>query len=108
MSSFYQENKKAVVGAGLVTLAGLLVTAIWNLGGFAGEAYIEGIVDARIEASGGVTVAQVDELEIAVTQLQGAVALQVSVNEQQDNRLNDSIDRLDNVIDTMIRAAQNN
>jgi len=106
MSKFYEENKKAVIGTGLVTLAGLVVTAIWNLGGLAGDAYIRKIADEQINAAGGVTVEQVDELETAVTELKGAVESQVLVNEQQDTRLNDSIDRLDNLIDALVRANQ--
>jgi len=108
MSSFYQENKKAVVGAGLVTLAGLLVTAIWNMGGFAGDAYIRGIADEQIVANGGVTKLELSQLNTVVVELRGAVDTLKASDEAQNQRLNDSIDRLDGVIDTMIRAAQNN
>jgi len=107
MNKFYEENKKAVIGAGLVTLAGLIVTAIWNLGGFAGASYIRNIADEQIKENGGVSQTELHDLSNVVTELKGAIDAQVLVNAQQDTRLNDSIDRLDGVIDAMIRANQN-
>jgi len=83
----------------VIGLLGILVVTFSNT-------YVDGRADKRITAAGGVTVDQVHTLENAVTELRGAVDAQVLVNLQQDERLNDSIDRLDGVIDSLIRANQ--
>jgi len=83
-------------------VVGLLVVLI---GAYA-NTYVRDRAKDEIALAGGVTQETYLALKGEVDTLRVTVESLEDINNQQDIRLNQSIDRLDSVIDAMIRAAQ--
>jgi len=95
ITTFIKENwVKGVVGV-LIVLIGAYANT-----------YVRDRAKDEISLAGGVTVETYNLLKGEVDTLRATVESLEDINEQQDLRLNASIDRLDSVIDAMIRAAE--
>ena len=70
--------------------------------------YVRDRAKDEIRLAGGVSQETYLALKGEVDTLQATVHSLEAINNQQDIRLNASIDRLDNVIDAMIRSARDN
>ncbi len=86
---------------------GWLVAVIALLVGSYANTYVRDRAKDEIILAGAVSMETYNLLKGEVNTLTAMVESLEEVNRQQDARLNQSIDRLDSVIDTMIRSAKN-